>query len=76
MRPDSLLGLISPLCFAAFGALVLYHGLRPSSQYRSLFVRLRGQPAVQMTGLHRSFFVVLGASLIVISLLLSFGIVR
>ena len=76
MRPDSVLGLISRLCYAGFGAVMVYKGLRPSAQYRSLFMRLKGQPGVPMTVTHRSLFVVLGASLIAISVLLAFGIIR
>jgi len=76
MRHDSVLGLASHLGFAVFGVVMVYHGLKRSSQYQSLPMRLRGQPAVPMTATHRSLFVGLGALLIVISVLLAAGVIR
>ena len=76
MPHHSVLGLISHIGFAAFGAVMIYHGLKRTSEYQSLPMRLRGQPAVPMTATHRSLFVGLGALLIVISVLLAFGVVR
>jgi hypothetical protein len=76
MRHESVLGLISHLGFAAFGAVMVYHGIKRSSQYQSLPMRLRRQPAVPMTTTHRSLFVGLGALLIVVSVLLASGVIH
>jgi hypothetical protein len=73
---QTVLGLVSHLGFAAVGALLVYHGVKPSSQYHSLWMRLKGQPAVQMNRIYRSVFISIGALLFAISLLLAIGVVH
>lgn len=41
MKYDSVLGVVSHLCFAAFGAVMVYRGLKRSSQYQWLPWRAR-----------------------------------
>ena len=75
MWTQYLLGLLARVGFAGIGLLAIYHGLS-RSEYRSLWMRLRGEPAVPISRIQRSLIVAMGASLFVLSLLLALGIVR
>jgi hypothetical protein len=75
MKGQSLLGLVSWLGFAGVGLERVYHGLN-RSEYRSFWMRMRGEPPIAMSRTQRSVIVALGTFLLVISLLLAFGIVK
>jgi hypothetical protein len=71
-----MLPFLAQMCFATLGILCIYHGVRPASQYRSLWMRMKGRPAVQMNRTHRFALVSLGALLFTVSVLLAIGVVR
>jgi hypothetical protein len=70
------LKLISHLSYAVLGGMLVYHGLKRSSTFRSLPMRWRGAPAVPIARTHRVILVSLGLSLVVVSVLLAFGVVQ
>ena len=70
------LGIISHLGFALLGLILLFNAVRQSASYRSLPMRLRGEQAKPMTMPVRVTLVLLGGTLVVVSVLLALGVVQ